>query len=113
MDRSGRSYVGVTDVVEANLLACHTPGIAGGVFNVGGGRRISVNDLWSEIRRQTGSAGAPRYVAARVGDVRDSLASLERSRQALGYEPRITLERGLEDTVRSFRSQQAVLRTSR
>lgn len=100
-----RDFTHVGNVVEANLLACRVPGIAGSVFNIGGGRRISINDLWAEIRRQTGSDVVAEYTATRPGDVRDSLASLDRSRQALGYQPLIPFERGLEETIRSFRTQ--------
>jgi nucleoside-diphosphate-sugar epimerase len=107
-----RDFTHVRNVVEANLLACRAAGVTGSAFNVGGGRRISINELWVEIQRQTGSQVSARYVAARPGDVRDSLASLERSRQVLAYEPVVTLERGLADTIRSFRlrREQAVAR---
>jgi UDP-glucose 4-epimerase len=108
-----RDFTHVSDVVEANILASHTAGIAGGVFNVGGGSRISVNNLWAEIQRQTGSEAEARYVAPREGDLRDSLASLDRSHQVLGYQPSMTLERGLEEMVRSVRLQRPMSRAPR
>jgi UDP-glucose 4-epimerase len=42
----------------------------------------------------------PRFEAARAGDVRDSLASLERIRRVLGYEPEVGFEEGLQRTLR-------------
>ena len=41
---------------------------------------------------------APRYGPPRAGDVRDSLASLERAERILGYHPRVSLEEGLRHT---------------
>ena len=48
------------------------------------------------------SKARAQYEPARVGDVRDSLASLDRSRRVLGYEPVVSLEEGLRRTVESF-----------
>lgn len=98
-----RDFTHVDNVVDANLLACRVGGVAGSVFNIGGGRRISISDRWADIQRQTGTAITARYVAPRPGDVHDSLASLDRSRQGLGYHPAISFERGLEETIRFFR----------
>jgi nucleoside-diphosphate-sugar epimerase len=74
------------------------------VYNVGCGSRISVNDLWHRIVQLAGSSARVRYEPSRPGDVRDSLASLEATRRALGYEPVVTLDEGLSLTVRSFTS---------
>ena len=98
-----RDFTHVSNVVEANLLACRAPGVAGSVFNVGAGQRTSINELWAAIRRHTGCEVAAEYTAPRPGDVRDSLSSLERARQALGYQPLVSFERGLEATVHAFR----------
>lgn len=96
-----RDFTFVGNAVLANLLACtRAPDlVAGSVFNVGCGSRISVNQLWQEIQRIVGTSIAAVYAAARPGDVRDSCASLEQSRRLLGYEPTVDLVHGLEETV--------------
>jgi len=96
-----RDFTYVENVVEANLLACAAPasGVTGEVFNVGCGERISVNRLWAEIRDIVGVELAPEYGPPRPGDVRDSLASLDRIRERLGYEVRVPLREGLRRTA--------------
>ena len=98
-----RDFTYVKNVVRANMLACNAPADAcGEVYNVGCGRRISINDLWKRIIALTGSRSQAQYVPARAGDVRDSLACLNRSRRVLGYEPAVSLEEGLQATVQWF-----------
>jgi UDP-N-acetylglucosamine/UDP-N-acetylgalactosamine 4-epimerase len=100
-----RDFTYVANAVHANMLACEAPSsVSGNVYNVGCGARISVNELWSQIAKQLGSNVKPRYEPSRVGDVRDSLASLDRIRRDLGYEPVVSLEDGLRQTVESFTS---------
>jgi nucleoside-diphosphate-sugar epimerase len=98
-----RDFTYVTNVVHANMLACEAPSEAAGqVFNVGCGERISVNRLWERIQELTGGSVAAEYSPARAGDVRDSVASLDKSRRLLGYEPQIDLDEGLRLTVEFF-----------
>lgn len=100
-----RDFTYIDNVVQANLLAASAPSsnVAGRVFNVGCGERISVNQLWSEIRELTGASGLdPIYGPARPGDVRDSLADLTAIREAVGYSPDYGLREGLKKTVEWF-----------
>jgi nucleoside-diphosphate-sugar epimerase len=96
-----RDFTYVANVIRANLLACEAPDAAlGEVFNVGCGERISVNELWRRIRALVGATVEPRYQPSRTGDVRDSLASIDRAREMLGYEPVMTVAEGLRVMVR-------------
>jgi UDP-N-acetylglucosamine/UDP-N-acetyl-alpha-D-glucosaminouronate 4-epimerase len=98
-----RDFTFIDNVVRANMLACEAPREAcGGVYNVGCGKRVSLNDLWRCIKEQTGTPVEPEYQPFRAGDVRDSLASLDAIRKALGYTPVVDLEEGLRRTVASF-----------
>lgn len=100
-----RDFTYVANAVSANLLACQAPDEAGGdVFNVGCGDRISVNELWRKIREATGASVEPEYIERRAGDVRDSLASLEKIERVLGYEPVVDLDTGLTHTINYFRN---------
>lgn len=95
-----RDFTYVANVVRANLLACDAPQAAlGEPYNVGCGERVSVNMLWHRIRDMLGSSVEPRYEPTRTGDVRDSLASLERTHTMLGYTPVVALDEGLRKTV--------------
>ncbi len=100
-----RDLVYVADAVGANLLAIDAPKAAGAVCNVGSGRATRVLELLDEIRRQTGSRVAPIHEPPREGELRDSLASLARARELLGYEPAVGLAEGLAATIASFEKQ--------
>ncbi len=97
-----RDFTFVGDAVAANLLAADAARAPGEVVNVAGGRRVSLNQLLGEIRILTKAKVEPRYLPARAGDVRDSLADLSRARELLGYEPRVELRTGLLRTIESL-----------
>ncbi len=101
-----RDFTYVSNVVRANLLACEAPPEASGqVFNIGAGQRTSVNELWERIRTLGGASVESVHVEARPGDVRDSLASLERAEAVLGYRPEVDVEEGFRKTVEHFAAQ--------
>lgn len=95
-----RDFTFVDNVVEANILAASRPAeiVAGGVVNVGAGDRTSLNRLIESIRTVTGRSIMVRHEAPRGGDVRDSLAGLDRATKLLGYRPLVRLEEGLART---------------
>ena len=94
----------VDDVVTCNVLAATKPVSRGQVYNVGGGGRISIRDLADKILRFCGSSSAIESHPSRVGDVRDSLAGIEKARKDLGYSPKTDIENGLKRTVNWVRS---------
>ncbi len=98
-----RDFVFVDDVVSANLAAATAEGAPGGVFNVASGRRTSVNDLVRAIESGIGRPIDVEYTEERAGDVTHSWADIDATRTALGYEPKVGLEVGLERTIESFR----------
>ncbi len=100
-----RDFTCIVDAVRANLLAADAPRAAGSVCNVAAGARTSLNHLLDEIRRLTGSRVEAVHGPPREGDVRDSLASLERSRDLLGYEPTVSLEDGLRMAIDHFAAE--------
>lgn len=96
-----RDFCAVADVVAANLLAATTrrPEAIGGVFNIAGGRRVSVNTLLDHMREATGISLSTQYAPARVGDIRHSGADIRRACAILDFQPRVDLTTGLRDTV--------------
>lgn len=98
-----RDFTFVEDVVAANLACCSAPAKAAGMaFNVGGGGRISINDLVAHLARVLGRPFKPAYEPSRPGDVRDSQAAIERARKFLRWRPRVGLDEGLRKTVQWF-----------
>ncbi len=97
-----RDFIYVKDIAAA-LHFC-AAGDAGGTYNVGYGRRLTINELAREVLRLTGSAAPIEHQAERPGDVRHSLAAAGKLRAA-GWAPRCTLEQGLAATVDHFSAQ--------
>jgi nucleoside-diphosphate-sugar epimerase len=98
-----RDFTFVADAVAANLLAANAPKAVGQVLNVAAGRRTSLNQLWNMICDLVGVEIEAHHGDGRVGDVRDSLASIERARELLDYAPSLDLREGLRRTIECFR----------
>jgi UDP-glucose 4-epimerase len=94
--RQTRDFTYVDNVVEANLLAATQPAarVNGWVVNCGAGERTSLLELIALAERVSGRPVRISPRPPREGDVRDSLASLERAHQVLGYEPLVALRDG-------------------
>jgi len=95
-----RDFTYVDNVVDANILAALAPArvVSGWPINVGAGTRTSLLGLIGMIGAVTGREMGYVREPPRSGDVRDSLASLERATRLLGYQPRMSLEEGLQRT---------------
>lgn len=104
-----RDFTYVDNVVDANLAAMDARNLAsfapGEVINVGSGERVSLLELYREMARLLGSTREPSFAASRAGDVRDSLASIDKARRLLGYTPRVGWRDGLARTVAWYREQ--------
>jgi UDP-glucose 4-epimerase len=101
-----RDFTFVDNAVYANLLACEAPNVAGKVFNVGCGVRISLNQVLAALREITGKPLQAKYDPPREGDIRDSQADLSEARRYLGYEPIAGFRQGLEITFGWYRGSQ-------
>jgi len=99
-----RDFSFVGDVVGANLLAAQAPNVSGEVFNVAGGKSISVLDVAQAIVNIIGKDPGKRHTDRRPGDVRTTWASIERARKLLGFQPSVDFEEGLRRSVEYFRS---------
>ena len=100
-----RDFTYVDNAVEANLLACKAPAIqvAGKVFNVATGRRVTLNETFKLLQSLTSYSGMPVYGAERGGDIKHSLADISLAEQHLGYKPKVNFEEGLRRTVEWYR----------
>jgi UDP-glucose 4-epimerase len=89
-----RDFTFVADAVEANLAAA-TKGVPGHVYNIGGGSRVSVNEVLQVIGKVTGRTPSVRSEGDQKGDMRHTYADTELARTELGFAPRVGLEEGL------------------
>ena len=108
-----RDFVGIADVVQANILAATSELNADGhrVFNVGAGRRTSLNELHdmlcdalSRLRPAYAQQDAVRG-PERQGDIKHSQANISRIVRELGYSPAADLCQGLEATMQWYLSR--------
>lgn len=99
-----RDFTYVENVVKANLLAMTSmnAGSLNQVYNIACSDRISINDLWRIISAISGNTIEVQHGTARTGDVRDSLADIDKAKQLLGYSPVVDVKEGLERTWRAF-----------
>jgi len=96
----GRDFVNVRDVVQANLLALENQKADNNVFNVGSGERLTVLDLAQLIKDKLDSPVELKFTNQfRVGDIRDCYADLARSRDILGYDPKVSFTDGVEELI--------------
>ncbi|MDJ1434623.1 NAD-dependent epimerase/dehydratase family protein [Halostagnicola sp. A-GB9-2] len=90
-----RDFVHVSDVVRANLLAATTDR-TGEAYNIGTGESATILELAEIIREVTDSNSTIVHEPPRAGDVRHSQADISKASKQLGFEPRISLEAGIQ-----------------
>ena len=101
-----RDFIYVSDIAEANLKAASTKQAAGQVFNVATGKPTSVNLLAKTLGSLLGVRIVRKRVPPRRGDIRNSYADIQRAREGLGFEARITFRKGLQEYVRWFQQRE-------
>jgi nucleoside-diphosphate-sugar epimerase len=89
-----RDFTFVGDAVTATIAA-GTRGVPGRVYNVGGGSRVSVNQVLDLIARIAGHPLDVRREGRQKGDMRDTYADTTRARADLAFAPSVTIEQGL------------------
>jgi UDP-glucose 4-epimerase len=98
-----RDYTFVEDAVDATLLAATHPRAEGEVFNVGTGLETSVNDLAEAVGRASHRQVSVEHIDRRdIDNIRRRVVNIEKIRHMLRWSPQVTLDRGLEKTVRWF-----------
>jgi len=99
-----RDFTYIDDIVEANVLAAGSD-VRGEVFNIGGGNRISVNDLIGAIEEVAGKSAVVEHSAEQKGDVKDTRADTRKAAELLGWHAKTGIARGLERYVDWIREQ--------
>ena len=95
---------GGVDVVRGIVLAGSVPGVSGRVYNVAGGRPVSVSELGKTLSALAGRPFETEHRPPRAGDVRDSFADATAARRDLKFSAATSLEEGLRATLEWFRS---------
>jgi nucleoside-diphosphate-sugar epimerase len=104
-----RDFTYIDNVVNANLLAASAAAAvaSGWPINIGAAERTSLLQLLEIVREVSGRPVPAEHRPAREGDVRDSLAGLDRAREVLGYRPEVSLREGMRRTWEWFRKEAA------
>jgi nucleoside-diphosphate-sugar epimerase len=74
------------------------------MMNLATATRCTLNQTFAILRELIGYKGEPAYAEARAGDIKDSLADIERAKKLLGYEPKVDFREGLRRTVEWYKS---------
>ncbi len=103
---TSRDFCYIDNVVEANLLACAAPEEAcGQAFNIACGARTTLNELVARINEILGTDIRPIYAPERPGDVKHSLASIEKAQRLLGYRVGTGFTQGLKQVADWFQDR--------
>ncbi len=93
-----RDFVHVGDVVDASVRAM-TSNVSGEVLNVGSGQGTSVNRIAALLCERLAPETVPQHIAAHPGELRNSIANIEKARRLLGYEPQGRLEDRIDEII--------------
>ena len=103
-----RDFTFVENCVQANIKAAlvEDPAAVNQVYNIAVGDRTSLNEMFTILKEESGSAINPIYGPNRAGDIRDSLADISKARRLLEYDPRVPIREGLRRTLAWFQENQ-------
>lgn len=90
-----RDFTYIDDIVRMNQKLLEISDADGSSMNVGGGHRITVNDLIAHLRDITGSASDVVYSDKQKGDAEHTLADISLARELVRYKPETTIKEGL------------------
>ena len=93
-----REFTYVSDAVDGTVKAA-TADVVGQIVNLGGGSRVTVNRVLATLEDISRLQARRRFLPAAPGDPRHTGASINLARERLGWEPRVSLRDGLDETV--------------
>ncbi len=102
-----RDFTFVENNVSANILAAKafSENVSGKVFNIACGESISLNQLVAKLNEIFETEIKPRYVPPRAGDVKNSLADIQRAKEKINYKVKVNFEEGLEKTIHWYQEK--------
>ena len=99
-----RDFTYVDDAIDANILAAKSS-VVGEVFNIGGGSRISVNDLIKLMADVLEKKAKIKNIEKQKGDVGDTLADVSKAKKELRWKPKVKIEEGLKKFVEWWKEE--------
>ena len=93
-----RDFTYVQDVINANICAMKSD-VKCDYFNIANGLRISLNDLIKKLFELMGKKVEVKYLEPRFGDIKHSLASIDKAKKLLNFEPQFDMDKGLKATI--------------
>ena len=99
-----RDFTFVENVIQANVKAAMAPKASGEVFNVACENSTSLNRIIDLLRTYTEVDTEVIHGPDRAGDIKHSLASIEKARELMDYNPGVSVESGLRMSVEWYRS---------
>ena len=93
-----RDFTYVQDVINANICAMKSD-VKCDYFNIANGLRISLNDLIKKLFELMGKKVEVKYLEPRFGDIKHSLASIDKAKKLLNFEPQFDMDQGLKATI--------------
>jgi UDP-glucose 4-epimerase len=108
-----RDFTYVGDIVDGLLRAGSLEGAVGQEFNLASGQETRIIDLARMINDITGNQAGIKTAQRRKWDTKSRLlASVDRARSLIGYEPRTRFEEGLSNTIDWFRKNRDLIKGS-
>jgi UDP-glucuronate 4-epimerase len=105
---TGRDYTYVDDIVAGILAALDyeplTEGISYEVFNLGNSHPVKLSELLAALERMTGRRALCQEKPMQPGDVPLTWADISKAKRLLGYQPRVSLEEGIQAFVAWYRT---------
>jgi UDP-glucose 4-epimerase len=98
-----RDLTFIDDIVEANVSLLESNRADGKILNIGGSKRVTVNQLFQDLKRLVRSNIQPIYAEIIKGDAKHTLSNIDRARGLIGYEPKTTILEGLDKFVEWLR----------
>lgn len=108
-----RDFTFVDNAVNANILALQTtnPAAVNQVYNIACGHQTSLLELFEKLREEAGTELKPDFGPERKGDVKHSLASIDKAESLLGYKPLVNINEGLRQTFAWYKQHAEIFET--
>jgi nucleoside-diphosphate-sugar epimerase len=99
-----RDFCFIQDMVDAIFLTFASSAARGEVFNIASGQPVSIRQMIETVRKLTGR-GEPQFgkIAYRSGENMALYANISKAKTLLGWEPKVTLENGISETIQYFK----------
>lgn len=102
-----RDFIYISDLAEF-IVNCINKNPEHKLFHLANGIQISVNEIFTILKKMSGFKGDPKYVDAIQGEVRDIVLDTTLAQKELGWSPKYSFEEGLKETVDWFKTNLSI-----